>query len=138
MTRKKKEHTSQLSTIQAAGCLLLPKVSAQPSHLCLPKCRNTPAQTAEPVPKLQQSEGPAEHPPHGAQQQNELLSPGWGSCTPGPAHRPSHNPLGKGQGQAPEDVKAGGSGSSSFASPALSSQQAKRLPFLFPFGTNLW
>ena len=35
-------------------------------------------------------------------------SRGCGSYTPGPAHHHSHDPLGKGQGKPPEDIKAAG------------------------------
>ena len=42
-----------------------------------------------------------------AQEQNELLQQeAVAHIPPGPAHHPSHNPLGKGRGQPPEDIKA--------------------------------
>ena len=50
-----------------------------------------------------------------AQEHNHLPeSRGCGSYTPGPAHHPSHNPLGKGRGQPPEDMKAAGGAAGSF------------------------
>lgn len=96
-------------------CSRRPQLS--PSHPRPPKRQNAPPQTAEPAPELPPTEGPAEHRPPGAQQQNELLSPGGGSRTPGPAHRPSHNPLGKGQGRPPGDAKAAAGAAAAFPLP---------------------